>query len=257
VTPTSISTNLPPVFFLDLVPGDYLPQATPVVFTVDMTGAVGTDAHVFSPDTDDVYINGMFANGGGTFYPQTWYAWSGGVNPVSAPAGYKMERVGSTMIYTNLFILPAGTVVGLSYQYGMDIGRANGGPSQDEASGINHFRVVRSTGLNPYVLPTDTFTNQPYQEPVFAPGNIYQFMGSLAGGELTVGQPVNGSIPVSWLGRPGAHLQVKTSLTASSWQDVMATDGTNWTSGVNTANGLMSVTNWPSAGNAFFRLVRP
>ena len=257
VTPTSITTNLPPVFFLDLVPGDYLPQETPVLFTVDMTGAVGTDAHPFSPDSDDVYINGMFANGGGTFYPQTWYAWSGGVNPVMAPAGYKMERVGSSMIYTNLIMIPAGTVVGLSYQYGMDIGRANGGPSQDEASGINHFRVVRSTGLNPYVLPTDTFTNQPYQEPLFAPGNIYQFMGTLAGGELTVGQPANGSIPVSWLGRPGAHLQVKTNLASGSWQELMATDGTNWSSGVNTPNGLMSVTNWPSAGDAFFRLVRP
>ncbi len=257
VTPTSISTNLPSVYFLDLAPDDYLPQATPVLFTVDMTGAVGTDAHVFSPDSDDVYINGMFANGGGTFYPQTWYAWSGGINPVMAPSGYKMERVGSTLIYTNLMMIPAGTVVGLSYQYGIDIGRANGGPSQNEASGINHFRVVRSTGLNPYVMPTDTFTNQPHQEPLFAPGNIYQFMGTLGGGGLSVGKLANGNVPVSWLGRPGAHLQVKTNLVSGSWQDVIATDGTNWMSGVNTANGLMSVTNWPSAGNTFFRLVKP
>ena len=257
VTPTSISTNLPAVYFLDLAPDDYLPQATPVLFTVDMAGAVGTDSHAFVPGTDHVYINGMFANGGGTPYPQTWYEWSGGVNPVSAPAGYEMVRVGSTTIYTNTIIMPAGTVVGLSYQYGIDENGVNGGPAQNESSGNNHFRVVRSTAVGTYVMPTDTFTNQPYQEPLFAPGNIYEYMGTLGGGNLSVGQPVAGKIPVSWLGRPGAHLQVTSNLGSGSWQDLPETDGTNWTSGVNTANGLMSVTNWPASGNTFFRLVKP
>jgi hypothetical protein len=257
VTPTSITTNLPPVYFLDLAPDDYLAQATPVLFTVDMAGAVGTDSHAFVPGTDHVYINGMFANGGGTPYPQTWYAWSGGINPVSAPSGYEMGRVGSTTVYTNTIIMPAGTVVGLSYQYGIDENGFNGGPSQNESSGNNHFRVVRSTALGTYVMPADTFTNQPYQEPLFAPGNIYEYMGTLGGGNLSVGQPVAGKIPVSWLGRPGAHLQVTSNLGSGSWQDLPETDGTNWTSGVNTANGLMSVTNWPASGNTFFRLVKP
>jgi hypothetical protein len=53
----------------------------------------------------------------------------------------------------------------------------------------------------------------------------------------------NGVVPVEWPGQPGLHLQT-------------ATDGTNWTSGVETTNGLMSVTHWPVSGTAtFFRLV--
>jgi hypothetical protein len=149
-------------------------------------------------------------------------------------------------------------VVGLQYQYGIDPGRINGGPLENEVvSGYNHIRVIRTTGLSPYVMPTDTFTNQPHQEPLFAPGNIYEGIGTLTGGNLTVGTPVAGKAPVSWLGRPGAHLQVKTNLASGPWQDLAATDGTNWTSGVNTANGLMSVTNWPASGNTFFRLVKP
>jgi len=252
ITPTPITTNLPTVYFLDLAPGDYLPADTPVLFTGDMNGAVGTDGHVFDPNADGLYINGIFANGGRNYYPQTWYAWSN-----AAPTGYQMGRVDSSMIYTNLIVLPKGTVVGLQYQYGIDPFNAYGGPAQNEATGVNHFRVVRSTGLDPYVMPTDPFTNAPYQEPLFAPGNIYQGMGTLAGGELTVGAPAGGKVPVSWLGRPGAHLQVKTSLSSGVWQDLPATDGTNWTKGVDTVDGLRSVTNWPSTGNAYFRLVRP
>jgi hypothetical protein len=129
---------------------------------------------------------------------------------------------------------------------------------EDEApAGANHFRVVRSTGLNPYPLPIDTFTNQPYQEPVLAPGNLYQFMGNSSGGNLSAGPAAAGKIPVSWLGRPGAHLQVTTSLNPGSWQDISTTDGANWTNGTMTPNGLLSTTNWPASGNAFFRLVKP
>ncbi len=152
--------------------------------------------------------------------------------------------------------MPAGTPVALSYQYGIDPSGENGGPLDDEAAqSAVHYRVVRSTKLNPYTLPTDTFTNQPYVEPFFSTGNIGA-NGSLAGGNLSIGAPVAGKTPVSWLGRPGAHLQSAASLTGP-WTDYPNTDGTNWTSGVNTTNGLLSVTNWPSAGNKYFRLVKP
>jgi hypothetical protein len=258
VTPTPMTTNMPAFYFLDLAPDDYLAHDTPVSFSVDMNGAVGTDSHVFVPGSDGVYINGMFANGGGTFYPQTWYAWAGGVNPVSAPAGYQLFQVGSTTVYTNTIIVPKGTPVAVAYQYGIDPGGVNGGPLENEAgTGANHFRVVRSTVSSPYVMPTDTFTNQPYQEPAFAPGNLYQGAGTLAGGNLSVGAPVAGKVPVSWLGRPGAHLQVSSGLVGGSWQDLSATDGTNWTTGNSSPNGFVSVTNWPASSNAFFRLVKP
>jgi hypothetical protein len=257
ITPTILTTNLSAVFFNDLAPDDYLPTATPVLFSVNMSGAVGTDAHVFVPGSDGVYINGMFA-GATPSYPspaygtsQYWYPWS-----TAAPPGYQMIEVGSTTIYTNTIILPAGTPVALSYQYGMDPGGANGGPLDDEAAvDAVHYRGVRSTQFNPYVMATDTFSSQPYVEPFFSTGNIGA-NGSLAGGNLTVGTPVAGKVPVTWLGRPGAHLQSANSL-GGAWQNILATDGTNWTAGVSSTNGFVSVTNWPASGNTFFRLVKP
>lgn len=258
ISASTIYTNVPAFYFLDLAPGDYLLKDTPVQFTVDMKGAVDTAGTPFTPDSDSVYINGMFANGGGTYYPQAWYVWSGGINPVMAPAGYQMMRVGSSTLYTNTIVIPAGTPVALSYQYGTDPGSYNGGPLENEsASGANHTRVVRSIAAGTYVMPTDVFTNQPYQEPVFAPGNLYEGTGTLAGGNLTVGPVANGKVPVSWLGRPGAHLQTSTSLSGPVWQDLFGTDGTNRTSGYSSTNGWVSVTNWPVSGNAFFRLVKP
>jgi len=255
ITPTLLTTNLPVVYFNDLPPHDLLPTATPVLFTVNMNGAVGSDGHVFDPSSDSVYINGSFANGGG--YPQFFYTWAGGSPPVAAPPGYQMVEIGSSLIYTNTIIEPAGNPVALAYQYGIDEGNVNDGPIEDEAgAGTNHVRVLRSTGFNPYVMPTDTFnTNQPYVEPLLSAGNIYG-LGSLAGGNLTVGAAAAGKVPVSWLGRPGAHLQVSGSLTGV-WQDLLATDGTNWNSGYFSTNGFVSQTNWPASGNTFFRLVKP
>ena len=262
VTSTVLTTNFPTVYFNDLSPNDCLPAATAVTFSVDMTNAVGTDGHSFSASAGDgVYINGMFAgaspsqpNGG---ISQSWYGWSGGANIIAAPPGFQMIEEGTGTVYTNTVVLPAGTPVALSYQYGMDPGGYNGGPTQDEAP-VNtvHYRVIRSTGFNPYVMPTDTFTNQPYVEPFFSTGNIGA-NGSLAGGNLTVGAPAGGKIPVTWLGRPGANLQVGTNLVVGTWQNLPVTDGTNWTTGSSSPNGFVSQTNWPAGGKAFFRLIKP
>lgn len=227
--------------FSDLYPAENLTAPTPVFFSVDMAGAVGTDAHAFNPSVDSVYINGVFAN---------WYAWAGGANPAPAPAGYQMIEQGLTTIYTNTIVLPAGTPFDFQYKYGMDPGSVNGGPLDDEgASYVNHVRVVRSTAMNPYVLATDTFGNM-YSEPYFT-------VGSTAAGNLSVGKPSGGNVPVTWLGRPGAHLQVNANLVGGTWQDIIVTDGTNWTAGYQSTNGLVSQTNWPASGNAFFRLIKP
>jgi hypothetical protein len=260
VTGAPLYTNLN-YYFNDLAPDDYLPQDTAVTFSVDMNGAVGNDGHAFVIGTDNVYINGMFAGAtpsqpdatAGT--SQLWYPWTSGVNPISAPAGYQMIRMGSTTIYTNTIVMPRGTPVALSYQYGMDYVNA-GGPVENEAvSTLVHYRGLRSTKFNPYVMPTDTFSANPYVEPFFSTGNIGA-NGSLSGGDLTVGAPVAGKIPVSWLGRLGANLQTASSL-SGPWQNIPATDGTNWTVGSSSTNGFVSVTNWPSSGNTFFRLVKP
>jgi hypothetical protein len=233
---------LPVVRFGNYDASDYLTEDAAVFFSVDMNNAGGTDGHTFNPDVDSVYINGQFADYNGQF--GSWYPWSG-----PAPAGYQMFEQGFTMIFTNTIIIPAGTPVGFEYKYGMDYS-GYGGPIDDEAGfNTNHFRVVRSTALKPYPMPTDTFGNQ-YGEPLFS-------ATSTGGANLNIGNPVSGKVPVSWLGRPGAHLQVNTNLSSGTWKDIFATDGTNWTSGYGSTNGFVSQTNWPASNNAFFRLVKP
>jgi hypothetical protein len=261
ITVSNINTNFSTVFFNDLAPNDYLPKDTPVLFSVNMNGAVATNGVAFDPATDTVYINGMFAGATpsdpnpAAGVSQYWYAWAGGTSVPAQPA-YQMVQVGSTGIYTNTIVMPRGTPVALSYQYGTDPGQTYGAPLENEAvPAAVHYRVVRSTGFNPYTMAVDTFSNQPYQEPFFSVGNIAG-IGNLAGGNLSVGTPVAGTVPVSWLGRPGANLQSSTSLTGV-WQDLPLTDGTNWTAGSNSTNGFVSVTNWPASGKTFFRLVKP
>ena len=247
IVPDVASTNVLSVFN-DASLDDYLLQPTPVFFSVDMTAAttnhlfVGTnDIGVFQPSSDNVYINGQFAN---------WYAWSGGATPATAPPGYQMVEQGLGLIYTNTIVIPAGTSVAFNYKYGTDPSASLGGPADDEAGfGQNHYRVVRSTATGSYSMPQDTFSTM-YGEPFFSSVNT-------AGGNLRVGPAVGGSVPVSWLGRPGARLQVRSDLTSGAWLTLPATDGTNWTSGYSSTNGFVSQTNWPAAGNTFFRLAKP
>jgi len=232
---TSGLLRLPVVSFGNYDASEYLPVDTAVLFSVDMNNAVDIYSYPFNPATDSVYINGQFVN---------WYPWW-----ATAPAGYQMIQKGATTIYTNTIIIPAGTPVAFGYKYGLDPGNYYGGPEDDEAGFLmNHYRVVRSTALNPYPMPTDTFGNQ-YGEPYFD-------AGSTDGGNLTVGTPLAGKVPVSWLGRPGAHLQVRTNLSIGTWQDISATDGTNWISGSSSTNGFVSQTNWPAGSGAFFRLLK-
>jgi hypothetical protein len=141
--------------------------------------------------------------------------------------------------------------VDCAYKYGTDPDGANGGPTDDEAaSGLNHIRVIRSTAMNPYILPTDTFGDQ-YGEPFFSSANT-------SGGNLTVGALSGGAVPVQWLGCPGARLAWSTNLSNGNWQQITATDGTNWTSGFSSTNGFVSQTNWPTAGTqVYFRLAKP
>jgi len=240
VLPNVSSTNVLSVFN-DAVPSAYLFNSVAVTFSVDMNGAVGTEGHVFNASADNVYVNGQFPN---------WYPWAPGANPMPAPPGFQMVEVGTSTIYTNTVIFPGGSPVDFSYKYGIDINAALGGPDDDEAaSGLNHGRVVRTLAQSPYVLPPDKFGNQ-YNEPFFGSANP-------SGGNLAVGGKSGGSVPVQWLGCPGARLAYSGSL-KGPWQQILATDGTNWSAGFSSTNGLVSQTNWPTAGgNVYFRLIKP
>jgi hypothetical protein len=230
----------------DATANDYFFTPQAVTFSVSMTNSSGVfvtplgATSPFNPATDNVYINGAFVG---------WFTWESS-QPVAYPAGYQMIRAGSSYIYTNTIIINP-TVVNLIYKYGTDPGGFSGGPQDNEASsGANHGRVLRTLTASPYQMAVDTFGNQ-YNEPYFSVGNA-------GAAHLSVGPASGGHVPVSWLGRPGAHLQTKSSLSSGLWQDLWVTDGTNWNAGFYGTNGLVSVTNFPTSGGAlFFRVVKP
>ena len=210
---TNPATIMPKVYFNNLAMNDLLPQDTLVTFTVDMSGATSVlDNHVFDPLSDAVYLNGDFLN---------WWNWN---NP---PPQYQLFEVGSSYIYTNTLTLPKGTPVELNYKYGM----AEGGffaADNEAAFKVNHVRYTRAVGS--YSMPQDTFGTMTLE---------------ISFGNLQIGQPSAGKIPVTWLGRPGVHLQTTADLTSSLWQEHPETDGLN-------------STNYPmSTGNRFFRLIKP
>jgi hypothetical protein len=224
LVPTVSSLVLPTVYFSDQNVSDLLPVDTLVTFIVNMTNAVGTDAHVFDPNADTVYVNGV------------WLGWAGW-NPINL-GPYQLNRTPpESEIYSNQFLIPKGSAVATTYKYGINA------LDNEAASGQNHTRYVRSTATGAYTFPVDTFGNQ-YVEPSF--------------GQLTVGPASAGKVLLTWLGRPGVQVQTRSSLTSGSWVSHPETDGTNWTAGTSSINGLVSATNWPaSSGNLFFRLIKP
>jgi hypothetical protein len=202
---------LPVYFFSDVFGSDLLQQDTEVTFSVSMTNAMqyGTSTP-FDPGVDTVFLNGDFLG---------WWPWG-----LSAPPQFQMvnDPPGSE-IYTLTLVVPKGTSLQLTYKYGID------GYDNEAAVGQNHVRLVRSAQGN-YTMPMDQFGKQ-LVEPSF--------------GNLAIGSPSSGNIPITWLGRPGVHLQTSTNLANGTWQDHVETDG-------------LGSTNWPVGdGAVFFRLIKP
>ncbi len=234
---TANSYTLPTVYYSDISTNSVLPVPTMVTFTVNMTNAVGTDSSVFNPSVDSVYLNGLdTTNSLGN------YSFDGWTNSliVTGPSGYtnalsnfQMQNnpVGSE-IYTITVPVPSGTIpagypLELSYQY--TFGNNSGLAIESLGAGNNHIRYIRSTG-GTYVLPEDTFGSM-VQEPAF--------------GNLAAGAKSGGNVPITWLGLPHVHLQTVSSLTNSTWTDLLGTDGQN-------------STNYPvGAGPSYFRLINP
>lgn len=191
-----------------MAPGDLLPADTLVTFSVDMTDAVGTDAHAFDPSADQVYINGVFGFVG-------WDA-------TSLAAFQLTNNPPGSEIYSLQVLMPVGSPVEVTYKYSIN------GPDNEAAGGQNHVRFVRQVGS--YVLPQDSFGNQLVEDSF---------------GNLQASASTPGHVLISWLGRPGIHLQSSGGVSSGSWQDYPQTDGAG-------------STNWPTAGAArFFRLIRP
>jgi hypothetical protein len=221
---TRSNLTLPTVYFDDISTNTVLSAPTMVTFTVNMTNAVGDDASVFDPDTENVYLNGMdITNSVGNYSFDPW---------TNAPAGNPLgnfqmvNNPAGSEIYTITVPVPSGSIpagypLELSYQYtytGLPIEALNG---------TNHIRYIRSTGS--YVLPEDKFGSM-VQESAF--------------GDLAIGSRSAGNVPISWLGLPGVSLQTMTNLTSGTWLELPNTYGQN-------------STNYPvGTGASFFRLIQ-
>ncbi len=217
--------TVPTVYFNDAPFSDYLSAPENVTFSLLMnTSDVGTGGTpTWAPGT------GMFVNGP---WPN-WLSW----DPISLASQQLTETPinGTSSLYTGTFTIPSGILTTLTYKYSM------GGADNEAGSGANLARVIRSTATGAYTFAQDTWANQ-YVEPSF--------------GELAAGPGPAGKVAISWLGRPGCELQTTPSLTSPAWTSLPLTDGTNWTAGIASTNGLISVTNWPaSSGQQFFRLI--
>jgi hypothetical protein len=188
------STNLPAVYFNNVLPTDILNVDTAVTFTVNMTNAVAApgsaDAgHHFDASIDGVFINGDFLG---------WLNW----DPISL-SSYQLTAVGVTSNYTIVYNFPKGHARLVNYKYGMN------GVDDEAPSGQNHIRYIRSTN-GTYNMPVDIFGTQTIEPKI---------------GGLTIGTPSGGSVPVTWLPYPTALLQSSTDLNSGTWTDNTATLG--------------------------------
>jgi len=232
-------TNFPVVLFNN-TSNNVVLIPTAVTFTVNMNGAVDEYGYPFvpgNPGFDAVFINGDWLG---------WYSWTAPAPNSTLPySQYQLTEnpIGSG-IYSNTVTVPAGNPLKLTYKYGIyhNTGSANTNLDNEAGFAQNHVRYVRNMGN--YTMPTDIFGQQRTNEAAATESSF---------GNLAVGTPSGGRIPVSWQGQPWVYLQTKTNLASGQWQTHYET--TNLLSPINFG---LSLTNWPMSGKGlFFRLINP
>jgi hypothetical protein len=223
---TSANQVVPVILYDDLGVGDLINQATLVTFSLycpDQTAGAG--GVVFTKGSDTIWVSGSFLN---------WPAW--GVNAL--PANQQMFESATADVYTNSLVVPRGSSVAVTYKYSFD------GLDNENGSNTNHIRYIRTYAAN-YAFPQDAWSWS-----VCPPGTAYPNPGITrtnivepSFGYLVIQPASSGTLPISWLGRPGVVLQSRSDLTSGIWSTNTATDGTQ------------SI-NWPNGGNQFFRLLK-
>src|SRR5690606_28105965 len=111
--------------------------------------------------------------------------------------------------YTHSF--PAGATRAQKFKFSIN-GGDNEAPSQQD-----HIQYIRSTGTT-YTMPVSEFGT-----------NYASVLVEQAFGNLQVGAPVGGDVPITWLGLPCVTLQTRSDLTGANWVDLPATDATSAT----------------------------
>ena len=219
---------LPVVYYDDLSIYDYVITPTLVKFSLYITnGTPDVYGYCFQKGSDSLFVIYPIPSG-----PWPWCI-------PCFPSFPELYEVGNSDVYTNSILIPSGSSISLSYQYGMD-------ESNDENGyGANHVREIRNAGPT-YDLPQDVWSctvlrpgnGNPYPNPGIASTNIVE----PDYGYLKIGQPSGGTIPITWLGRPGVFLENASDLTNGSWN-------------INPGTSATQSTNWPVSGDAqFFRL---
>jgi hypothetical protein len=227
----SVAATNPLVFWNDLNTNKVVLADTVITFTVDMNGAVDVYGNPFDSGNDLVFINGDFAMPAWNYDPNINF-WTVYDIMTRFPA-FIMQATDTPGIYTNIFTLPAGHPLNISYKYGIQHSATvnnNTNVDNEAPSGNDHHRYVRSAGS--YQFPTDTFGIQK----VNAAAGVEPLYG------LALGNVAGGHLPINWLGFPGVALQTSTNLANPVWENVNSTNS-------------VGTTNWPTTGGArFFRL---
>ncbi len=228
----STAQTLPALYWNGVDPKNILLTPTTVTFTVNMTNAVDVFGNPFDPVNDLVMVDGDFSN------PQ-WPVMNNATDPlISSDYGTNVlanNPVGS-LLYSGTFTIPAGNPLQVTYKYGIYHYTSSINTNVDNEAGfaLNHTRWIRADGS--YTFPLDKFGIQRTNLSAAA---------EISFGNLAIWPAAGGHLPITWLGRPGVHLQYKTNLVGGAWQDLNATDGT-------------SSNSWSqTAAPAFFRLVNP
>ena len=230
---TNANQVLPKLFYDDAGLGDLTLSNITVTFSLYMPAGTLDDAgYAFNPSSGDaLYISGSY---------WSWPTWG----YEALPTSQQLTLSSIPNVYTNSFVIPRGTSIYMNYKYSI-----NGLDDENNLNGnANHYRLIRSYGPT-YAFPQDvwswTLTNSVGTNMFNAglptsPTNIVE----IDFGNLKIGGPVSGQLPITWVGRPAVELQSKSSLTSGSWTSYGGTDSAN-------------ATNWPAGGSGqFFRLIK-
>lgn len=210
---------LPLVTYSDASLCDLLLVETATTFVLHITnGTTAIDGTIFTnvPDTDPAHvaivINGEFL---------AWQGWN-----IFLP--HLTNNPPGSDFYEYTHLLPAGSPRAQKFKFGL-IGPTTSGADNEAPQFADHIQYVRSTGPAYKMSPVEFGTN-------YAATRV-----EAAFGNLQVGTPAGGNIPVTWLGGPCVTLQTTTNV-SGPWTDLPTTDAT-------------FSTNWPNAGGQqYFRL---
>ena len=242
---TNTTQVLPLVYYNNESTSDLIVSPTWVTFALDCpNGTLDNGNSPFVKGYDHLFVNGTFFDKNANVVPAgtgAYWTWNSLPYPGgNGPADCELFESAIPDVYTNSFLLPAGSGISLTYKYSQD------GFDDENGFQTNHIRYVRSIVPAPYSFPEDQWSwtvcppGTPYPNPGISSTNIVE----PSFGYLTIGSPdVDHIIPLNWLGRQAVVLQYKSSMNGV-WITDDATDG-------------HKSAGWPNAGaSTFFRLMK-